>query len=312
MRPVNDDEIIILESEGVPVQIKAWKRHPKTLWCMGDVSLLDQKLVSVIGSRDATQDGMARARRITQLLVKHGFVVVSGMAEGIDATSHFETLRNGGKTIAVMGTPIDQCYPIQHQDLKQDIVHHGLVVSQFPPGSFVSRGNFPQRNELMAALSLLTIVAEAGPNSGTRHQVASAVALGRRVGFVASLINKKIPWVDITLEKGSGFVITQPEDLLKELAAFIPEGDLAVKLPPMDSSETFLEQLPPVAEIEEPKPVEHVQVFQAELLPVTEAELEPPSQPVEIPQEPTSATPVPPGFFKRIWLFLWSLFCGKK
>jgi predicted Rossmann fold nucleotide-binding protein DprA/Smf involved in DNA uptake len=139
-----------------------------------------------------------------------------------------ETLRCGGKTIAVMGTPIDECYPTKHIELKEQIVRQGLVISQFEPGKPVSRGNFPQRNELMAAISVITLVAEAGPTSGTRHQVACALKLGRRVGFLASLTAKGIPWVDEAISTGRTFVVNQPEDIFKELRNFIPELPLPI------------------------------------------------------------------------------------
>lgn len=279
---------IILELQDLPEQVKAWDRHPKMLWCIGDISLLQLPLVSVIGSRDASPEGIARTRRITQLLVSGGAGVVSGLAEGIDAAAHMEALRCGGKTIAVMGTPIDECYPAKHLDLKEQIVRHGLVLSQFQPGKPVFRGNFPQRNELMAALCFITLVAEAGPTSGTRHQIACALKLGRRVGFLASLTAKGIPWVEEALATSHAFVVNQPEDVFKELRNFIPEIPLSItNLESIKGNEDG--PIEPLSQLE--FPVEIAERKNVQIDPILPETLEPTSAPPK--SEPSFPTLLP-------------------
>jgi DNA processing protein len=179
--------------------------------------LLKMPMVSVVGTRKASKEGIARTQRLTKTLVSQGFCVVSGLAEGVDAAAHMTALKENGATVAVMGTPIDECYPPSHMQLKTEIEMRGLVLSQFEPGSEIQRGNFPRRNELMASLSIMTIVVEADINSGTRHQVKSALSLGRTVGFLPSLAESRFPWVEEALKSGKGFVINSPRDLIKQL-----------------------------------------------------------------------------------------------
>ena len=187
------------------------------LWNLGNPELLRMPLASVIGTRNPSDQGIARTRRITRLLVEQGFGVVSGLAKGIDTVAHEAVLELGGSTIAVMGTPIDECYPASNAHLKERIVEEGLVLSQFAPGDKVFRSNFPKRNTLMATLSDITIITEAGEKSGTRHQVSAAIRLGRPVGFLASTGERGFLWVEEALDSGHGFVINESVDLLERL-----------------------------------------------------------------------------------------------
>lgn len=144
--------------------------------------------------------------------------MVSGMAQGVDYIAHITTLGLGGATIAVMGTPIEDCYPKEHRELKASIAAFGLVLSQFEPGSPSRRYNFPRRNETMAAMSAITIVTEASASSGTRHQVAAAIKLGRHVGFLASLVAQEIPWIEDALQSEFSFIIESPSQIADVVA----------------------------------------------------------------------------------------------
>lgn len=203
-----------------PEGLSQWRYKDRALWYEGDVSLLKMPMVSVIGSRDASDAGIMRAERITKLLVKAGYCIVSGLAKGIDTTAHICALRLKGKTIAVMGTPIEECYPKSNLSLKNEIAKEGLLLSQFAPGQKVSRSNFPLRNALMAALSEVTIVVEATVNSGTRHQVTSAIQMGKKVGIVKSMTGNGYEWVNEALSHNNVFTISEPYDLSSQLNAF--------------------------------------------------------------------------------------------
>src|ERR1700677_1091340 len=210
-----------------PLSLSNWRGGEESLWVMGNYGLLQMPLASVVGKREVSAEGVARTKKITSILVREGFCVVSGLAQGVDTVAHTQALRLGGMTIAVMGTPIDECYPKDNFDLKQEIARNGLVISQFAPGSSVQRGNFPRRNILMAALSSITIVVEADIDSGTRHQVKAAIEMGRQVGFMASLVERNFPWVLDALKSGYGTVIENPEDAV----------DILRKLKPRESAE---------------------------------------------------------------------------
>lgn len=191
-----------------PPPLLEWPGGPECLWFHGNPSLLYGKLlVSVIGTRNPSPEGVQRTRKLVQTLVRRGVTVVSGMAKGVDFVAHSTTLELGGSTIAVMGTPIEGCYPKENHELKRLITTSGLVISQFEPGSKYQRYNFPRRNETMAAMSAITIVTEASATSGTRHQVAASIKLGRRVGFLASLVAQQIPWIDDALMSDFCFIV---------------------------------------------------------------------------------------------------------
>jgi DNA processing protein len=186
----------------------------RRIWYLGNLALLSMPTVSVIGTRNPSNEGIVRTRKVVRILVENGFCVVSGLARGIDSVAHQQTLDLNGFTVAVMGTPIHLCYPKENASLKNRIAEDGLVISQFPPEQKIRPDNFPQRNALMAELGLLTIVTEAGQRSGTRHQVRSAVNLGRKVGFLASMVDRNYTWVSEALDSGFATVIQTPEDLL--------------------------------------------------------------------------------------------------
>lgn len=133
------------------------KEAPPYLFLKGNVHLLEEKSVCVVGSRNASEESMKKTERIVKSLVKRNIVVNAGLARGIDTATHIAALANGGRTIAVIGTPINQYYPKENKDLQIQIEKNGLIVSQFPPCNAINRWNFPTRNGVMSGLSLATI-----------------------------------------------------------------------------------------------------------------------------------------------------------
>lgn len=115
-------------------------------------------------------------------------MIVSGLAEGIDTAALSSTIEHGGDVVAVIGTPLDQAYPAMNKRLQEEIYQHHLLVSQFAAGSRVFPSNFPARNRTMAALSDASIVIEASDSSGSLHQAAECVRLGRWLGIAKSVI----------------------------------------------------------------------------------------------------------------------------
>lgn len=180
------------------------KHSPENLWVAGDVGLLRSgPRVSVVGSREASAEGLARARKLSTALVNHGMVVVSGLALGIDTAAHTTAIDRGGRTIAVLGTPLDQTSPIQNRDLQARIMREHLAVSQFAPGQGVHRGNFPARNRTMALLSEATVIVEAGAQSGTEHQAWEALRLGRLLLVLKSVAETRHGWVEKLIHYGA-------------------------------------------------------------------------------------------------------------
>jgi DNA processing protein len=143
-----------------------------TLLYSGSLELVKRKCVAIVGSRKVSAEGAARARRLARELVEAGVVVVSGLAEGVDTNAHTSAIESGGRTIAVIGTPIESAYPAKNARLQEIIYRDHLLVSPFPLGSRVFRSNFPQRNKVMAAIADATVIVEASDTSGSLHQAA--------------------------------------------------------------------------------------------------------------------------------------------
>lgn len=204
-----------LEKTDFPDRLRVWPNCPSKIWLSGNESLLYSEMIAVIGSRKPTREGALRAAKVSRLLTSRGACIVSGLAEGIDAIAHQTALKNGGRTVAVLGTPIDKFYPRTNESLQNEIRSRGLLVSQFPPGSKVTRGNFPKRNYLMASLSVGTVLVEASERSGTRYHVKAALTLGRPVAVLASQLRVGVPWISSLVESGQLSILGSVEDLLR-------------------------------------------------------------------------------------------------
>ena len=166
------------------------KHAPDTLFLAGDLGLLARgPRVSVVGSRKVSPEGLRRARMLSKALVDHEMVVVSGLAEGVDTAAHEAAIEAGGRTIAVLGTPLDQVYPKGNAELQARIGREHLLVSQFPFGYRTQPGSFPMRNRTMALLTDATLIVEAGEKSGTVHQGWEALRLGRLLFLLESVAN---------------------------------------------------------------------------------------------------------------------------
>lgn len=202
---LTNDVILVKKGDEVYSKLLATtKEAPPYLFLKGNVHLLEEKSVCVVGSRNASEESMKKTERIVKSLVKRNIVVNAGLARGIDAATHTAALANGGRTIAVIGTPINQYYPKENKDLQIQIEKNGLVVSQFPPCNPINRWNFPTRNGVMSGLSLATIIMEAGESSGALKQADYALKQGRDVLIPQSAIdNPLIQWPKTYISKGA-------------------------------------------------------------------------------------------------------------
>jgi len=186
---------------------------------IGDPAVLRGLLISIVGTRDATPYGIKATRLIAAALSRSGVCVVSGMARGIDAVAHRTSLENGAPTVAVLGTGIDVPYPAGHRELHRVIGANGLVASESGPGAKAHKGAFPRRNRIIAALSPVTIVIEAGHKSGALNTASQALELGRTVAAVPGPIDS--PQSDGTnqLIRDGATVIATVEDALALVGA---------------------------------------------------------------------------------------------
>lgn len=159
------------------------------IWCVGDTSLVKRRSVAIVGTRNVSAEGAARSRRLANELSEEGIIVFSGLAKGVDTEALSSAIKSGGRVVAVIGTPVTQSYPAENKRLQEQIYQEHLLVSQFSPESRVFPSNFPERNKLMAALSDATAIIEARESSGTLHQAAECVRLGRWLFIAKSLMD---------------------------------------------------------------------------------------------------------------------------
>jgi DNA processing protein len=206
---------------------------PATLFVAGDPAILRYGArVAIVGARKASAQGLARARKLATRLCARGVVVVSGLAAGIDTAAHQATLAAGGRTIAVLGTPLDQVYPKTNAALQHQIMREHLCVSQFPAGAPIQRHNFPLRNRTMALLSDATVIIEATDTSGSLAQGWEALRLGRQL-FVAQSVTEDVTvsWPHTMLYYGARVL---SDATLDTLFAFLPhrtEADVRGAIP---------------------------------------------------------------------------------
>lgn len=196
------------------------KNAPRRLFIAGDRSLLHMSpRVSIVGSRKASKNGLAEARALAEKLASRRVIVVSGLAEGIDTSAHEGAIEAGGRTIAVLGTPLDEAFPARNRALQTRIMREHLAVSQFAPGVPSQPGNFPMRNRTMALLSDATVIVEAGEGSGSLHQGWEALRLGRPLFLSEALLhNSSLSWPKTMEGYGAqGLVLENMEPLFELL-----------------------------------------------------------------------------------------------
>jgi DNA processing protein len=157
---------------------------PPFLFVLGDLSRITQPAVAIVGTRRATSYGERVTTALAGALAAAGATVVSGMARGIDAAAHRAALACSGTTVAVLGTGVDVTYPVAHRSLHLAIEQRGVVISEFPCGTRATPGSFPRRNRIIAALTKLTLVIEAGEKSGALITADHATDLGRDIAAV--------------------------------------------------------------------------------------------------------------------------------
>lgn len=164
---------------GYPAELAALADAPPLLWTLGDLSLLARPRIALVGARSASSLGLRMARRLAQDLGQAGFVVVSGLARGIDAAAHEAALPTG--TVAVMAGGIDVIYPQENAALAEKIAAQGVRLSEQPPGTVPQARHFPARNRIIAGLAGATLVVEAATRSGSLITARNALDYGREV-----------------------------------------------------------------------------------------------------------------------------------
>ena len=198
-----------------PALLKEIRDYPKELYYIGDPKLLQEKCVSIVGSRKTNQYGRSTAYSFGKALGQRGITVVSGMAVGIDTCAHEGALQEKGHTAAVLACGLDLCYPPRNRELKGKIESAGIVLSEYPPGTAAQRYYFPQRNRIISGLSPLTVVVQAGNRSGALITAELAADQGRDVGAVPGNIDSEYNLGNNKLLREGAFALTGVQDLLE-------------------------------------------------------------------------------------------------
>jgi DNA processing protein len=213
-----ESEIIPFDDARYPARLKEIYDPPLVLYVRGNVGLLTQPGLGVVGTRHPTPYGMGMAERLSNDLASRGLVIVSGMARGVDTHAHRGALNGKGKTVAVWGTGIDVPYPRENKRIAEAIiVAGGALVSEFPVGAFAAPQNFPIRNRIISGLSLGVLVVEAGEYSGTRITARCALEQGRDIFAVPGNVTNKNSWGPNTLIKQGAKLTATWEDIWEEL-----------------------------------------------------------------------------------------------
>lgn len=190
------------------------RREAKVFYA-GDLDILDAPTVSIVGTREVSEPGRRRASQLARDLVKAGVTVVSGLAKGVDTAALSSAMANGGRVAAVIGTPLDKAYPAENADLQQQIYGHHLLMTPFQIGERVFRSNFPTRNRVMAAVSDATAIIEASDTSGTLHQAAECVRLGRWLFIAKSVVDdRSLTWPARFLGQPKVAVLSTSSDIV--------------------------------------------------------------------------------------------------
>ncbi len=220
-----DIRFISIKSPEYPYLLKQIYDPPIGFYMKGVLPEDDIDKVSVVGARRCSHYGASVAYKLTKDLASANIVIVSGMATGIDGIAHKGVLDGGGQTIAVLGTGVDVCYPVEHKELRERIIENGCVISEYPPQTKAHPQRFPKRNRIIAGLSPMTIVIEAGKKSGTFITADQALDNGREVFVVPGNVTSALSEGTNNLIKQGCPIITNFEDVLAALGIAFTENE---------------------------------------------------------------------------------------
>ena len=224
--------VMTLQDADYPERLKNIHTPPSVLYIKGRLPMIDEEAaLAVVGARKATAYGLQAANRLSYGLARAGMLIVSGLAEGIDAAAHSGALQAGSSTVAVLGCGADIVYPAKNRRLYEDIAAVGALVTEYPPGIRPLGGHFPARNRIISGFSLGTMVVEAGEKSGALITVRHALEQGRDVFAAPGNIDVPESVGSNQLLREGAQIVTEPADVLREYAARFPHKIAASQSP---------------------------------------------------------------------------------
>jgi DNA processing protein len=224
--------LVVRDDPGYPAALGRICDPPGVLYYRGRLEPRDELAVAVVGSRRCTVYGRQQAERLAGALARAGVTIISGLARGIDAAAHRGALEAGGRTIAVLGTGLAKIYPPEHADLAASIAQNGALLAEVPLDTAPLPGLFPQRNRIIAGLSMGVVVVEASRNSGAMHTVRHAMEQGREVFAVPGRIDSLASEGCHDILRDGATLVRHVDDVLQGLgplaAPVRPGGDQSV------------------------------------------------------------------------------------
>ena len=205
---------ITILDELYPEKLKHIYKPPFVLFYHGDLDLWNRPSIAVVGSRTCSEYSKKHTGEIVGDLAKK-LVVISGLARGIDTIAHQSAIASGGKTIAILGSGIDECYPKSNQELYERICKDHLVISEYPLHTLPKKEFFPHRNRLLAAFSDAVLVMEAKEKSGTMHTVRSALEFGKEIFCIPHPIEEN-DFTNRLIQEGA-FLVESSKEIFNEL-----------------------------------------------------------------------------------------------
>ena len=219
--------IVTLADAEYPKALLEIADPPCLLYVRGNPGLLEKRGLAVVGSRNATPQGVQTAENFAKALAGKGLAIISGLALGIDAAAHRGALAAGGETIAVIGTGADRLYPARNRELALAIAEHGAIVSEFPLGTPAIAANFPRRNRIISGLSRGVLVVEAALESGSLITARLAAEQGREVFAIPGSIHSPVARGCHKLIKQGAKLVETAQDILEEFGNYPETADIA-------------------------------------------------------------------------------------
>jgi DNA processing protein len=221
----NGISVLCESGPGYPEPLRHIPDAPGVLFMRGSIVPADGLAVAIVGTRHATQYGLAQAERFASGLARCGYTIVSGLARGIDAAAHRGALKAKGRTLAVLGSGVLNIYPPEHEQLATEIAARGALIGENPPCSPPLAGAFPQRNRIITGLSLGVIVIEASDRSGALISARHAMEQGREVFAMPGRVDSRMSRGCHKLIRDGAKLVETLDDVLEEL------GPLATPTP---------------------------------------------------------------------------------
>ncbi len=238
----SEHTILPLTDPRYPKLLSEISASPPVLFVKGDALCLSEPQVAIVGSRNASLEGLDCAKEFARSIVQHNYVVTSGLALGVDGYAHHGAIEAKGKTIAVLGSGLEKIYPAKHRALAQRVSENGALVSEFRPDAPPRADNFPRRNRIISGLSTGVLVVEAAERSGSLITARYANEQGREVFALPGSIQNPTAQGSNGLIKSGATLVSSPDDIFNEIGA-LTECALSHQ-PSLFEQEVITEQLP--------------------------------------------------------------------